>query len=216
MSQQEKLFFMQTGKWKIDHHSRQNGHESLSGDRILTQVRREMTNFQTQKIQLYIYRGWIHAAKMTSCWASGCKKKKCPHWIFCWLSLFLRRGAFGMEYEMSTFTSLDAHKAERDINHWIIAMNKPGSDFVSANWTQNHQIAKGRKKKNKKKQKLAQFLWRRWHKQDKSLTTKTHKGILSLLLFLPVPKNDAGRISAGLAHVLGALESSLMMGLLYY
>lgn len=35
-----------------------------------------------------------------------------------------------MEYEISSFTSLDSHKAERDINHWLIAMTKPGDETM--------------------------------------------------------------------------------------
>ena len=40
------------------------------------------------------------------------------------------RSAFGMDYEISSYTDLDSHKAERDVNHWMIIMNKPGDTVM--------------------------------------------------------------------------------------
>ena len=34
--------------------------------------------------------------------------------------------AFGREYEVSGCTQLDSHKAEEDVNHWMMQMSVPG------------------------------------------------------------------------------------------
>ena len=39
---------------------------------------------------------------------------------------FTSRTALGREFEVSSFTSLDSHKAENNTNHWKIVMNVPG------------------------------------------------------------------------------------------
>ncbi|XP_013383002.1 cilia- and flagella-associated protein 161 [Lingula anatina] len=46
----------------------------------------------------------------------------------CVESDFLLKTPFGREYEITSFTSLDSHKAEKDINHMHIVMGVPGDD----------------------------------------------------------------------------------------
>lgn len=36
---------------------------------------------------------------------------------------------FGREFELSTHTFLDSHKAETDQNHWMMVMQVPGSNI---------------------------------------------------------------------------------------
>uniref|UniRef100_A0A4W5JQG0 Uncharacterized protein n=1 Tax=Hucho hucho TaxID=62062 RepID=A0A4W5JQG0_9TELE len=39
--------------------------------------------------------------------------------------LFLERTPYGKEYEVTAHTFLDSHKAERDINHWLLLTADP-------------------------------------------------------------------------------------------
>lgn len=39
--------------------------------------------------------------------------------------VFLSSGFLGMEFEVSTHTYLDDHRAERDVNHWIFHTQVP-------------------------------------------------------------------------------------------
>ena len=41
------------------------------------------------------------------------------------------RSAFGKEYEVSGCTKLDTHKAEEDVNHWMMLMSVPGDHTMS-------------------------------------------------------------------------------------
>ena len=41
---------------------------------------------------------------------------------------FVPRNEFGMEYELSAHTYLDAHRAEEDANVWLMLMNVPGDE----------------------------------------------------------------------------------------
>jgi len=40
------------------------------------------------------------------------------------------RSSFGNEFEISTFTDLDSHKAEKFTNHWLMTMNVPGDPIL--------------------------------------------------------------------------------------
>ena len=37
-----------------------------------------------------------------------------------------------MEYEVVACTDLDSHKAEKDVNHWLIKTGHPGDPTVTA------------------------------------------------------------------------------------
>lgn len=50
----------------------------------------------------------------------------------CLESEYSLRTVFGMEYEVSTFTRLDTHKAEDNANHWVITMQVPGDNSMPA------------------------------------------------------------------------------------
>jgi len=41
------------------------------------------------------------------------------------------RSSFGNEHEISAFTDLDSHKAEKSSNHWLLTMNVPGDPVLS-------------------------------------------------------------------------------------
>lgn len=41
------------------------------------------------------------------------------------------RSSFGNEHEISAFTDLDSHKAEKFSNHWLLTMNVPGDPYLS-------------------------------------------------------------------------------------
>jgi len=40
------------------------------------------------------------------------------------------RSAFGSEKEVSTYTDLDSHRAEKESNHWMLVMNVPGDPIM--------------------------------------------------------------------------------------
>ena len=39
--------------------------------------------------------------------------------------LFCLRTPFGCEYEIVAYTDLDSHRAEKDVNHWIVQTGHP-------------------------------------------------------------------------------------------
>lgn len=43
---------------------------------------------------------------------------------------FVLKTPFGKEYEVSTFTKLDSHRAEEDYNHWVVSMQAPGDSSM--------------------------------------------------------------------------------------
>ncbi len=42
------------------------------------------------------------------------------------------RTSFGKEYEIVAHTYLDSHKAEKDVNHWLIKTGHPGDPSGTA------------------------------------------------------------------------------------
>ena len=42
------------------------------------------------------------------------------------------RTAFGREYEVVAYTDLDSHKAEKDVNHWLLKTGHPGEPSTTA------------------------------------------------------------------------------------
>ncbi|XP_072038103.1 cilia- and flagella-associated protein 161-like [Amphiura filiformis] len=50
----------------------------------------------------------------------------------CVLSDCMVKTAFGKEYEVVAYTDLDSHKAEKDVNHWLIKTGHPGEPSTMA------------------------------------------------------------------------------------
>lgn len=50
----------------------------------------------------------------------------------CVISECMLKGPFGMEYEVVACTDLDSHRAEKDVNHWLIKTGHPGDPTETA------------------------------------------------------------------------------------